>query len=76
MQVIIPAAGKGSRLGELTKNNTKCLVQVNGEALIFRALKNIRFAGIKKVVIIIGFEGKKLKKALGNKYEDIEITYI
>ncbi len=76
MQVIIPAAGKGSRLGGLTKNNTKCLVQVNGKALILRALENIRFAGIKKVVIIIGFEGKKLKKVLGNVYEDIEITYI
>ena len=76
MQVIIPAAGMGSRLGELTKNNTKCLVEVNGKTLISRALKNIYLAGIKKVVLIIGFEGDKLKKALGYKYKDVEITYV
>ena len=76
MQVIIPAAGMGSRLGELTKNNTKCLVEVNGQTLISRSLKNIYLAGIKKVVLIIGFEGDKLKKALGYKYKDLSLIHI
>ena len=30
MQAIILAAGMGKRLGELTKNNTKCMVEVGG----------------------------------------------
>ena len=76
MQIIIPAAGKGSRLGPLTKNQTKCQVEINGESLILRALKNISLTNVKKVVIIIGFEGEKLKKSIGNKFKDIEIKYI
>ena len=36
MQAIILAAGMGKRLGELTKDNTKCMVEVNGERLIDR----------------------------------------
>ena len=72
MQIIIPAAGKGSRLGPLTKNQTKCQVEINGESLISRALKNISLTNVKKVVIIIGFEGEKLKKSIGNKFKDIE----
>ena len=33
MQAIILAAGMGKRLGELTKNNTKCMVEVNGSII-------------------------------------------
>ena len=38
MQVIILAAGMGKRLGELTQNNTKCMIRVNGVTLIERVL--------------------------------------
>ena len=34
MQAIILAAGMGKRLKHLTKNNTKCMVPVNGVTLI------------------------------------------
>ena len=34
MQAIILAAGMGKRLGELTCNNTKCMIKVNGMTLI------------------------------------------
>lgn len=40
MQAIILAAGMGRRLGELTKNNTKCMIEVNGISLIDRLLTN------------------------------------
>ena len=38
MQAIILAAGMGRRLKELTQNNTKCMVKVNGVTLIDRML--------------------------------------
>ena len=41
MQAIILAAGMGKRLGELTKGNTKCMVNVNGISLIDRTLTQI-----------------------------------
>ncbi len=37
MQAIILAAGMGRRLGELTKDNTKCMLKVNGMRLIDRS---------------------------------------
>ena len=40
MQAIILAAGMGRRLGELTKDNTKCMVCVNGVSLIDRTLSH------------------------------------
>lgn len=41
MQAIILAAGMGKRLKELTRDNTKCMVKVNGVTLIERMLKQL-----------------------------------
>lgn len=65
MQAIILAAGMGKRLGELTKNNTKCMVQVNGVTLIERLLRQLdsvaETRGLSRIVIVVGYEGKKLQ---------------
>ena len=41
MQAIILAAGMGKRLKQLTQNNTKCMVKVNGVPLINRTLNQL-----------------------------------
>ncbi len=41
MQAIILAAGMGKRLKEYTKDNTKCMVKVNGVTLIERLLRQL-----------------------------------
>ena len=60
MQAIILAAGMGSRLKELTKNNTKCMIKVNGVTLIDRMLHQIEKHNLDKIVIVAGYEGQKL----------------
>lgn len=60
MQGIILAAGMGKRLKELTNNNTKCMVKVNGTTLIERALSQLEKLNLSRIVIVIGYEGKKL----------------
>ena len=60
MQAIILAAGMGKRLKELTRNNTKCMVKVNGVTLIDRMLHQIEELNLSRVVIVVGYEGKKL----------------
>ncbi len=49
MQGLMLAAGTGSRLGKHTKENTKCMLEVNGETLIKQALENINSVGIKNL---------------------------
>ena len=41
MQGLILAAGMGKRLKELTQNNTKCMIEVNGVTLIDRVLHQL-----------------------------------
>ena len=60
MQGLILAAGMGRRLKELTSDNTKCMVKVNGVTLIDRALHQLDALGLSKIVIVVGYEGQKL----------------
>lgn len=62
MQAIILAAGMGKRLKELTQDRTKCMVQVNGVALIDRMLHQIESRHLSRIVIVVGYEGEKLMK--------------
>ena len=77
MQAIILAAGMGRRLGELTQNNTKCMVEVNGVRLIDRTIAQLSKFNIKRLVIVIGYEGRKLIDYIGHRYDDIlKIEYV
>ena len=49
MQGLILAAGMGKRLKELTQDNTKCMVKVNGVRLIERALDRILGLGLMAI---------------------------
>ena len=76
MQAIILAAGMGKRLGEYTKNNTKCMVPVNGVPLIDRVLNQLSSLKLSRVVIVVGYEGQKLIDYIGNEYNGLKIEYI
>ena len=60
MQAIILAAGMGRRLKELTQDNTKCMVKVNGVTLIDRMLHQIDKHSLSRIVVVVGYEGQKL----------------
>lgn len=76
MQAIILAAGMGRRLGELTKDNTKCMIPVNGVRLIDRLLGQLSQLSLNRVIIVVGYQGQKLINYIGHRYDDkLKIEY-
>ena len=76
MQVLIPAAGMGNRLGKYTSDKTKCMVTVHNLTLIERCLNILCKYDINRVVLIVGYQKENLKNFLGSHYNGIEIVYI
>lgn len=77
MQAIILAAGMGRRLGSYTKENTKCMVPVNGVRLIDRMLTQLSALHLKRVLIVVGYKGKELIHHIGERYADaLKIEYV
>jgi len=77
MKALILAAGDGGRVGNLTKNKPKSLIQLLGLSLIEKVTLTAKQAGIDEFVIVIGYLGEKIKDELddGDKY-GVKITYI
>ena len=71
MQAIILAAGMGRRLGDYTKDNTKCMVPVNGVRLIDRLLGQLAKQQLNRVIIVVGYKGKELCEYIGNRYDGV-----
>ena len=66
----------GRRLGELTKENTKCMVPVNGVPLIDRLLGQLSQLSLNRVIIVVGYQGQKLIDYIGHCYDDrLKIEY-
>ena len=60
MRAIIIAAGRGSRLGEITNNIPKPLVEVNGESILSRQIFLFNKLGIDDIVVITGYMREKI----------------
>ena len=58
----------GRRLGDYTKDNTKCMVPVNGERLIDRLLGQLAKQPLKRVIIVVGYKGKELREYIESQY--------
>jgi len=81
MQAVMLAAGMGKRLGKFTKNNTKCMLEIQGKTLIERATEALLEAGIRRFVIVVGYNGENLKNYLTKecknpKIKDMEFVFI
>ena len=77
MQAIILAAGMGRRLGEYTKDNTKCMLPVNGVRLIDRLLSQLSKLELNRVVIVVGYQGQNLINYIGNRYnKQLKIEFV
>ena len=76
MQAMILAAGMGKRLKELTENNTKCMVKVNGVTLIERMLQQIEKKQLSRIVIVVGYKGKELVDYIDTLGIQTPIVYI
>jgi choline kinase len=60
MKAIILAAGRGSRMDDLTVDRPKCLVEVRGKPLLDWQLLALHEAGISEIAIVTGYKRELL----------------
>lgn len=76
MQGIILAAGMGKRLKNITKDKTKCMVEVNGISLIERMLKILDRNGLSRIIIVTGYQGEILKNYIASLAIHTPIVFV
>jgi histidinol-phosphate/aromatic aminotransferase/cobyric acid decarboxylase-like protein/choline kinase len=76
MQAVILAAGMGKRLKELTNDNTKCMVKVNGVTMIERMLRQLDKLNLSSIVIVVGYKNQELIKYISELEINTSIIYV
>ena len=68
MKAIIIAAGRGSRLGEETKNTPKPLVKVNNISFFENTINCFKSSGIQEISAVIGYKKDLFASISGLNY--------
>jgi CTP:phosphocholine cytidylyltransferase-like protein len=75
MQAIILCAGRGTRMGKLTKLLPKPLLKYKNKNLLIHKLDNLP-KKINEIIVVIGYLGKKIKSQIGKTYKHLKIRYV
>jgi MurNAc alpha-1-phosphate uridylyltransferase len=66
MQCVILAGGRGTRLGPLTEDRPKALVDVAGRPFLEYQLELLRAGGVSEIVLCVGYLGSVVERTIGD----------
>lgn len=75
MYAVILAAGKGTRMKDLTKDKPKPMLTWQGKNLIEHKLDSLP-SSVTKVILIVGYLGDSISSYFGNSYKGLPIEYV
>lgn len=71
----ILAGGLGTRLRSLVPDKPKVLAQISGRPFIEYLLDQLAAAGVKSVVLCVGYKGEMVQAHLGDHYKGMQLHY-
>ena len=76
MKVVIPLAGKGTRLRPHTHVTPKPLLRVGGRPVMSYILDDLRTLGVEEIVFITGYLKEKIEAYIAAEYPDFRVHYV
>ncbi len=73
---VILADGEGSRLGSLTDDCPKSLIQVGGSVILERIIRNCLSCGISQFVLVLGHRADEVRQFVDKTFRGIRVTYV
>jgi len=75
MQVVVLAAGQGTRLRPLTENKPKGMVEVNDKPILTHCFEQVVDLGADELVVVVGYQKEAIIDHYGDSFEGVPITY-
>lgn len=76
MRAVILTAGGATRLRPLTELSPKCLLPVAGRPILQRAIDNLLAVGLTELVVVTGYRGSQVRRALRGWFPDLAVTFV
>jgi len=75
-QAVLLAAGKGTRMRELTAELPKPMISVRGQPILRHIIEGLQGAGVRRFLIVVGYRAEVVRDYFGDGSRDqIEIEY-
>lgn len=75
MQVVILAAGEGTRMRPLTERRPKPMLTVAGRPLVDHVAQTAVSAGADELIVVVGYEGQQIRDHFGERLNGVPIRY-
>lgn len=76
MKLVIPCAGKGTRLRPMTNDIPKSLININGKCILENLLNIFKNFNFEEIIIIVNYMKEKIMSNFGNSFLNIPIRYV
>jgi dTDP-glucose pyrophosphorylase len=75
-KAVVLAAGRGTRMRELTADFPKPMIKVRGKPVLQHIIEGLRDAGVCRVMIIVGYHAETVRNFFGNgRRHNVDIEY-
>ena len=76
-KAVVLAAGRGTRMRELTVDFPKPMIEVRGKPVLQHIVEGLRDAGVRRFVIIVGYHAEAVRNFFGDgKHYRVDIEYV
>jgi len=76
-KAVVLAAGRGTRMRELTVDFPKPMIEVRGKPVLQHIVEGLRDAGVRRFVIIVGYHADAVRNFFGNgQRHNVDIDYV
>src|SRR5437773_8934969 len=76
-KAVILAAGRGTRMRELTADFPKPMIQVRGKPVLQHIVEGLRDAGVERFLIVVGYRADVVRNFFGDGSRfKIDIEYV
>lgn len=75
-RAILLLAGRGRRLGPLTEEMPKCMVEVDGVPILERALEALGDCGVREVVLVVGYRADQVRRFTRDRFDGLTLRYV
>jgi len=76
MKALILAGGRGKRLTNLTKERNKSMLRIFEKPLIEHNLEHAYEAGVREIILVVGYRKEEIMKHIGREYKGISVKYV
>lgn len=75
-KVLISAAGRGTRMMDLSSDKPKHLITVAGHPFLYYLLKNLKQAGFTDVIMVVGYKKELIEDFLKDYQDQFNLTIV